>query len=579
MRSDIDSLVQLSKDRSLTREDPSAPEECIDAARGRVNRGALYPSGMRQRKLYWHAARRLLSSLRDQRASYCLALFVTLGYSHAALAREATDAPTPQACIVGLSQALREGDLGAASRFLDLSKLPPGARDEIGERASLSLGLVLDTLDAPGWRDPSSLTLPTDSELTLGTTPAGSIQLVNVALRGESPNWRFSDASVRGSTEQLRLAIPAIRRAVAEQLNHIAVFDFQAPEVALSVALPDALRFHILGLAVAQWLGLVVVVAFSWFGARVFSRIIDAALHLAGRHRAGAWRETSKYASRAFAWTAALKAGSWALLGLGLPIPFLLVALLALKIATIACFAWTLIEIVALVRAWVASPQGVQLDDLAARGIARIAQIIIVAGALLAVVSTIGERDSVNHAVAALGIGGIAVGLAVQDPLKNYFAGLVLAADRPFRSGDRVLIDSIAGTIIHIGARATTVRTDLNSTISIPNAMVASARIESEPIGGKDLDVHITMLLPLTTTTESIAAFREGALIALKAMRGVRADSIELGLRGNNDKGIEFGVTLTADATAGKKSALQDAVMLVLIASARDVGAFVSASR
>ena len=508
-------------------------------------------------------------------------MLVTLGcWTHAAHAFNGSDSRTPEACVAGMRKALVEGDLDAASRFLDLSQLPPGAADEVGQRAGLSLGLVLDALSAPGWRDASSLASQQNArEITLAQTAVGPIQLVNLSVPTGTPDWRFSDATVRGSSAQLRLAVSAIRSAVADGSCGIAVFDIEAPEVALSVDLPDSLRTHILGLAIAQWIGLVLVVGLSWFGARVFGRLLDGLLLLVGRHRAEAWRETSKHASRAFAWTAALKAGSWALLGLGLPVPLLLVTLIALKIATICCFAWTLIEIVALIRAWVASPQGVQMDDLAARGIARIAQIVIIAGALLAVVSTVGERDSVNHAVAALGIGGIAIGLAVQDPLKNYFAGLVLAADRPFRAGDRVSIDAITGTVEHIGVRATAVRTDLNSLISIPNSSVANAKIESEPTGGKDLDIRVTMLLPLATSAESIATFRDTAREALARMPGVRADSIELGLHGNNDKGIEFGVTVTASASTGKKSALQDAVMLILIEAARKAGAFVAVAR
>lgn len=480
----------------------------------------------------------------------------------------------------GFTAALMDGDLNRAATFLDLSNIPPGARGEVGERASLSLGLVLDALQLPAWRDADSLkALAAQPLISLTDTTAGSIELVNLAHTDAVGDWRFSAASVHGALEQLRLAIPEIRAALLAGKNRVLVFDTEAPEIALAVELPAPLHTRFLGLSIAQWIGVPIVLGLSWLGARVFRICFHALLSVLGRHRAKAWREESARASNAFAWTAALWIGTWTMLGLGLPISILMVALLAMKIATILCFAWTLIEVVALIRAWVASPSGVQMDDLASRGVARIAQIVIVAGAFLAIVGSVGERESVNHAVAALGIGGIAIGLAVQDPLKNYFAGLVLAADRPFRTGDRVSIDALTGTIVHIGMRATSIRTDFNSLVSLPNATVAGAKIESEPTGGKDHEIRISMLLPLVTPIDRIAQFRDAAKNALSTMRGVRPDSIELGVRGNNEKGIDFGVLLAAAADTGKKSEVQDAVMLILLESARSAGAFVSEAR
>lgn len=504
----------------------------------------------------------------------CAALLLT----RAARAQDASNASTPRACIEHFQSALKEGDLDRASTLLDLSEIPPGATAEIGERVALSLGLVLSSLAPVAWTDPSTLDAQTHpTTIELARTAAGAIHIALIDPAGKAPNWKFSAQSVEGTDAQLRLAIPRIRSDIAEGRSSFSSFDSEAPEVALAVAMPDSLRTHALGLSLVQWIGIPFVLVLSLLGARLFRVLFDALLRLLGRHRAAAWRDECARASQAFAWMIALKIGTWLVLGLGLPIPVLLILLLALKIATIASFAWALVEVVALIRAWVASPQGVQMDDLAARGIARIAQIAIVAGALLAVVGTIGERDSVNHAVAALGIGGIAIGLAVQDPLKNYFAGLVLAADRPFRLGDRVTIDSLSGTIVHVGMRATAIRTDFNSVISVPNATVASAKIESEPPGGKDNEIHFSLLLPLTVRADRIAAFRDAARVALAQMPGLRVETIEIGLRGNIDKGIEFGITLSADPAAGKKSAVQDAVMLVLLTEARKAGVMESA--
>src|SRR5439155_1367051 len=59
----------------------------------------------------------------------------------------------------------------------------------------------------------------------------------------------------------------------------------------------------------------------------------------------------------------------------------------------------------------------------------------------------------------ALGVGGLAVALALQDSLDNLFAGMHLLADKPIRVGDYVKIaDTTAGYVVDIGWRSTRVR-------------------------------------------------------------------------------------------------------------------------
>jgi small-conductance mechanosensitive channel len=78
----------------------------------------------------------------------------------------------------------------------------------------------------------------------------------------------------------------------------------------------------------------------------------------------------------------------------------------------------------------------------------------------------------------ALGVGGLAVALALQDTLSNLFAGVHLLADKPIRVGDYVkLADAVEGLVVDIGWRSTRVRMLQNVVVTIPNKRVAESII------------------------------------------------------------------------------------------------------
>jgi small-conductance mechanosensitive channel len=78
----------------------------------------------------------------------------------------------------------------------------------------------------------------------------------------------------------------------------------------------------------------------------------------------------------------------------------------------------------------------------------------------------------------ALGVGGLAVALALQDTLSNLFAGVHLLADKPIRVGDYVRVaDGVEGHVVDIGWRSTRVRMLQNMVVTIPNKRVAESTI------------------------------------------------------------------------------------------------------
>lgn len=101
---------------------------------------------------------------------------------------------------------------------------------------------------------------------------------------------------------------------------------------------------------------------------------------------------------------------------------------------------------------------------------------VVVAVGILIALQTMGI--SVTPVLTAMGIGGLAVALALQDTLSNLFAGLHILASRQIRPGDYVRLDSgHEGTVTDITWRDAVLLSPANSTIIVPNSALASATV------------------------------------------------------------------------------------------------------
>ncbi|MGB0588196.1 MAG: mechanosensitive ion channel family protein [Myxococcota bacterium] len=104
------------------------------------------------------------------------------------------------------------------------------------------------------------------------------------------------------------------------------------------------------------------------------------------------------------------------------------------------------------------------------------AKIVIYALGGLTVLSAI-DID-ITPIIASLGIGSLAIGLALQKTLEDFLAGLLIAADQPIRVGDFVeLQESVAGFVLSIGWRTVRIRTRDDQYVIVPNAQMAQATV------------------------------------------------------------------------------------------------------
>jgi small-conductance mechanosensitive channel len=96
---------------------------------------------------------------------------------------------------------------------------------------------------------------------------------------------------------------------------------------------------------------------------------------------------------------------------------------------------------------------------------------------LLLILDNVGVN--ITGLVAGLGIGGIAVALAVQNILGDLLASLSIVLDKPFVIGDFVVVDSLSGTIEHIGLKTTRIRSINGEQLIFSNTDLLKSRIRN----------------------------------------------------------------------------------------------------
>ncbi|TLS77365.1 mechanosensitive ion channel [Mariprofundus erugo] len=98
---------------------------------------------------------------------------------------------------------------------------------------------------------------------------------------------------------------------------------------------------------------------------------------------------------------------------------------------------------------------------------------------LLVIVISALDQLGVNTTsfVALIGAAGLAVGLALQDSLKNFASGVLLVVFRPFKVGDTIEAGGVSGGVEEIGIFSTTIRTGDNRIMIVPNGSIYSGTI------------------------------------------------------------------------------------------------------
>ncbi len=137
----------------------------------------------------------------------------------------------------------------------------------------------------------------------------------------------------------------------------------------------------------------------------------------------------------------------------------------------------------ALIRAWVdhylaqraASAEPANLATVRAMGV--LARVVVWALLVVTALDSLGFK--VSALLTGLGVGGIAVALAVQNILGDVLAAMAIVFDKPFVVGDAIQVDTMSGTVEHIGLKTTRVRSVGGEQIIFSNAELLKSRIRN----------------------------------------------------------------------------------------------------
>lgn len=178
--------------------------------------------------------------------------------------------------------------------------------------------------------------------------------------------------------------------------------------------------------------------------------------------------------------------------------------------------------------------------------LANISGIVIFALAALITLQSLGV--AVAPILTALGVGGLAVALALQETLANFFAGIVIIISRQLRPNDYVRLESgDEGYVTDITWRNTTIRSLTNNTIIVPNSTMSNSIITNYYQPGKQLSIVLPARVGYGTDLARVEEVTlEVAREVLQEVPGCVAESEPL-VRYNNfgEISVDFSVILT----------------------------------
>lgn len=119
-----------------------------------------------------------------------------------------------------------------------------------------------------------------------------------------------------------------------------------------------------------------------------------------------------------------------------------------------------------------------RLDDMLVPLVGKSIRITILVMVGLQIMQALSEKP-ITSILAGLGVGGLAIALAGQDSIRNFFGSIVILGDKPFEIGDRVVFDGHDGPVESVGFRSTKIRTLEGHLVTVPNSELVTRTVQN----------------------------------------------------------------------------------------------------
>jgi small-conductance mechanosensitive channel len=132
-----------------------------------------------------------------------------------------------------------------------------------------------------------------------------------------------------------------------------------------------------------------------------------------------------------------------------------------------------------------------------------ITRLLVMAGAVFFLLSI--WEINLTPFLASAGIAGIAIALAAKETLSNFFGGMSILLDKPFKAGDYIILDTgERGEVVEVGMRSTRIMTRDDVQISIPNSVITNTKVVNESAPVPNFRVRIKVGVAYGTDVDKV---------------------------------------------------------------------------
>ena len=307
--------------------------------------------------------------------------------------------------------------------------------------------------------------------------------------------------------------------------------------------LPKLGQSKVLGLAVWQYVGLLLIMLLGILMHVILSRILNPIVGRISRSKIYPslidtgliWR-----IARLISVLVVIRFFNFFLPALQLPVASASFAFSVIKIVTIIFVVLILLRILDIIMAYAKrftkrteSKMDEQLMPILTRSIQAV---IFAAGIIQAL--RIFEVD-ITTLIAGISIGGLAIALAAQDTIKNLFGSLTIFMDKPFQIGDWINFNDVDGTVEEVGFRSTRIRTFAKSLVYVPNGKLADMVINNYGLRSFRR-FKTTISLTYDTPAILIEKYVEGLRAILSSHPAVTKDNMEIHLNAMSASSLDI---------------------------------------
>ena len=221
------------------------------------------------------------------------------------------------------------------------------------------------------------------------------------------------------------------------------------------------------------------------------------------------------------------------------------------KVSVILTATFTVAHVVDRLIDWyllnIAESTETKIDDTLLPTLRRVLPITIYAVGALVAIDSVGV--SISPILAGLGIGGLAVALAVQPTLSNFFAGTYVVTEGELKEGDFIELEGgPSGYVEDVGWRSTKIRSRFNNLVIIPNSRMAESIVTNYFSPTPAMNVIVTCGVSYDANLEDVERFsvEEAQAVINDSDQAIKDVEPFFGFSNFGDSNIDFFVFLQA---------------------------------